>query len=158
MPETFSPLIPLGALRRPTAPVTPIRHRGAKAEVREPRPETVARLRRYAQHYAQKMGITTHPDREVTEAVLLGLAHHVESLGRPLCPCRFYADPAAELRENQWICACDDMRQYKYCHCLLFTNEEGLPITEHLPDDHDGRSTYGLVKDPHPELGRHRPR
>jgi len=25
------------------------------------------------------------------------------------------------------------MQIYKYCHCLLFVNAEGLPITEYLP-------------------------
>jgi ferredoxin-thioredoxin reductase catalytic chain len=46
------------------------------------------------------------------------------------------------------------MQMYKYCHCLLFLNEEGVPITEYLPEDHEGRQVYGLVKDPHPEKGR----
>jgi len=36
----------------------------------------------------------------------------------------------------------------------LFVNPEGLPITEYLPEDHEGRQIYGLVKDPHPEKGR----
>ena len=31
---------------------------------------------------------------------------------------------------------------------------EGLPITEHLPEGHEGREIYGLVKDPHPDKGR----
>ena len=31
---------------------------------------------------------------------------------------------------------------------------EGLPITEYLPEDHIGRETYGLVKDPTPDKGR----
>ncbi|MGE3540912.1 MAG: hypothetical protein AB7N91_26190 [Candidatus Tectimicrobiota bacterium] len=29
-----------------------------------------------------------------------------------------------------------------------------MPITEYLPEDHEGREIYGLVKDPHPEKGR----
>jgi ferredoxin-thioredoxin reductase catalytic chain len=33
-------------------------------------------------------------------------------------------------------------------------NPEGLPITEYLPEDHEGRQVYGVVKDPHPEKGR----
>src|SRR5438552_1559382 len=57
-------------------------------------------------------------------------------------------------RLRRWICACDEMQIYKYCHCLLFVNPEGLPITEYLPDDHEGRQIYGLVQDPHPEKGR----
>jgi len=37
---------------------------------------------------------------------------------------------------------------------MLFTNEEGLPITEYLPEEHEGRRAYGLVKDPTPDKGR----
>lgn len=40
------------------------------------------------------------------------------------------------------------------CHCLLFVNSDGQPITEYLPEDHEGRRSYGLVKDPTPEKGR----
>jgi ferredoxin-thioredoxin reductase catalytic chain len=29
-----------------------------------------------------------------------------------------------------------------------------LPITEYLPEDHEGREIYGLVKDPTPDKGR----
>ena len=32
--------------------------------------------------------------------------------------------------------------------------EGGLPITEHLPEDHEGRAIYGEVKDPTPDKGR----
>ena len=28
------------------------------------------------------------------------------------------------------------------------------PITEHLPEDHEGREIYGLIKDPDPSKGR----
>ena len=31
---------------------------------------------------------------------------------------------------------------------------EGLPITEYLPEGHEGREIYGLIKDPHPDKGR----
>ena len=43
------------------------------------------------------------------------------------------------------------MQIYKYCHCLLFVTPEGLPITEYLPEAHEDRQIYGLVKDPVPE-------
>lgn len=33
-------------------------------------------------------------------------------------------------------------------------NEEGLPITEYLPEDHEGREIYGLVTNPTPDKGR----
>jgi ferredoxin-thioredoxin reductase catalytic chain len=118
------------------------------------KPETMERMRKFVAKFCEKSGTTTHPDAEVTEAVVRGLAHHVETLGKPLCPCRFYPDKAEEVKHRTWICACDDMQIYKYCHCLLFVNSEGLPITEYLPEGHDGLACYGLVKDPTPDKGR----
>lgn len=119
-----------------------------------PSEKAVARMRKFVASYCEKSGTTTHPDREVTDAVVLGLASHSETLGRPLCPCRFYPDKNEEIKHRTWICACDDMQIYKYCHCLLFVGPEGLPITEYLPEDHEGRKIYGDVKDPNPEKGR----
>jgi ferredoxin-thioredoxin reductase catalytic chain len=116
--------------------------------------ESKARIANFVTKYCAKSGTTTHPDPAVTEAVVLGLAHHHETLGKPLCPCRFYPDKIEEIKHRTWICACEDMQIYKYCHCLLFVTIEGLPITEHLPEDHEGRVTYGLVADPTPEQGR----
>jgi len=120
----------------------------------EVKPETLQRMRKFVEKYCEKSGTTTHPDKEITEAVVLGLAYHHDTLGKPLCPCRFYPDKQEEIKHRTWICACDDMQIYKYCHCLLFVNEQGLPITEYLPEDHEGRKTYGLVKDPTPDKGR----
>ncbi len=37
---------------------------------------------------------------------------------------------------------------------MLFCNSEGLPITEHLPEGHEGREIYGIVEDPDPDKGR----
>jgi ferredoxin-thioredoxin reductase catalytic chain len=116
--------------------------------------ESLQRLRRFVEKYCEKSGTSTHPDKDVTEAVVRGLAHHMDTLGKPLCPCRFYPDKKEEATHRTWICACDDMQIYKYCHCLLFVDAQGLPITEYLPQDHDGRKTYGLVKDPTPDKGR----
>jgi ferredoxin-thioredoxin reductase catalytic chain len=116
--------------------------------------ETLQRMRNFVEKYCAKSGTTTHPDKEVTEAVVLGLAHHAETLGKPLCPCRFYPDKKEEVTHRTWICACDDMQIYKYCHCMLFVNKDGMPITEYLPEDHEGRKTYGLVPDPTPDKGR----
>lgn len=116
--------------------------------------QAVQRMRKFVEKFCEKSGTTTHPDQEVTEAVIQGLAVHYETLGKPLCPCRFYPDKAEEIKHRTWICACDDMQIYKYCHCLLFVNSEGLPITEYLPEDHDGRKAYGFVPDPTPEKGR----
>ena len=116
--------------------------------------ESLQRLRRFVEKYCEKSGTSTHPDKDVTEAVVRGLAHNMDTLGKPLCPCRFYPDKKEEARHRTWICACDDMQIYKYCHCLLFVDAEGRPITEYLPEDHEGRKTYGVVKDPTPEQGR----
>jgi ferredoxin-thioredoxin reductase catalytic chain len=119
-----------------------------------PTTEGVERMRRFADHYAAKTGTALHPDTEVTELVLLGLARNRVELGRPLCPCRFYADKRKEAQHRTWLCACDDMKRFKYCHCLLFVRPDGLPITEHLPEGHEGRTAWGTVDDPTPEAGR----
>ena len=120
----------------------------------EPSEKSMEKMRRFVGNYCQKSGTVTHPDAEVTEAVIKGLASHSETLGRPLCPCRFYPDKKQEITHRTWICACDDMQIYKYCHCLLFVNADGLPITEYLPEDHEGRAMYGVVRDPTPDKGR----
>lgn len=120
----------------------------------QPAQAHVDKMWAYARKFAEKSGTSLHPDRSVTEAVVLGLARHIELVGRPLCPCNFYPDPQEEARQRRWICACEEMQTYKYCHCLLFVTPEGLPITEHLPEDHEGRQAYGLVKDPQPDKGR----
>ena len=120
----------------------------------KPGEEAIQRMRKFVEKYCEKSGTTTHPDADVTEAVVLGLASNHETLGKPLCPCRFYPDKTEEIKHRTWICACDDMQIYKYCHCLLFVNSQGLPITEYLPADHEGRKAYGEVKDPTPDKGR----
>jgi ferredoxin-thioredoxin reductase catalytic chain len=120
----------------------------------KPSDAAVVRMKKFVQKYCEKSGTSTHPDAEVTDSVVLGLAKHVDELGRPLCPCRFYPDKQAEAEHRTWICACDDMQIYKYCHCLLFVREDGMPITEYLPDDHEGRQAYGVVTDPTPDKGR----
>jgi ferredoxin-thioredoxin reductase catalytic chain len=122
----------------------------------EPSATSLARIRKYVDKYRDKTGMAAHPVAEVGDAVVKGLALNLDLLGKPLCPCNFYPDKQAELDEHgrRWVCACDEMKQFKYCHCLLFVTPEGLPITEYLPEDHDGRQTYGLVQDPTPDRGR----
>ncbi len=120
----------------------------------QPSQKSLDRINKFVKTYCEKSGTTTHPEAEVLEAVVLGLAANLDELGKPLCPCRFYKDKKEEATHRTWICACDDMQIYKYCHCLLFVNAEGLPITEYLPQDHVGRQSYGEVKDPTPDKGR----
>src|SRR5262249_45348898 len=88
----------------------------------KPSEAAIQKMRKFVEKYCEKSGTTTHPDHEVTEVVILGLASHHETLGKPLCPCRFYPDKNEEIKHRTWICACDDMQIYKYCHCLLFVN------------------------------------
>ena len=120
----------------------------------QPSEKNILKMRNFVEKYCEKSGTTTHPVEGVAEAVILGLAKYSDELGRPLCPCRFYPDKDEEIKHRTWICACDDMQIYKYCHCLLFVNAEGLPITEYLPAEHEGRAIYGEVKDPTPDKGR----
>jgi ferredoxin-thioredoxin reductase catalytic chain len=133
----------------------------------DPKRESIQKMWNYAEKFAEKSGTHLHPDRFITEGVVLGLASNIDNYGRPLCPCNFYptkdengTGPRActsreeEVKRRTWICACDEMQIYKYCHCLLFVNEEGLPITEYLPEDHEGREIYGDIKDPTPDKGR----
>ena len=111
-------------------------------------------MERLVTTFCEKTGTVRHPEPGITDAVVNGLAKNVDTLGRPLCPCRYYPNKTEEIKHRTWICPCDDMNIYKYCHCLLFVTPEGLPITEYLPEAHEGRTSYGLVKDPTPEKGR----
>jgi ferredoxin-thioredoxin reductase catalytic chain len=120
-----------------------------------PSEKSMQRMRKYCEKYWEKTGTSPHPNTEVMESVVKGLASNIDELGRPLCPCNFYPDKKAELeRSREWVCACDEMKIYKYCHCLLFVTPEGMPITEYLPEDSEGRQMYGLIKDPTPDQGR----
>ncbi len=122
--------------------------------MKQPSEESMKRVKNLVKGFTQKSGTSTHPDPQVTEGVELGLAHHMDTIGKPLCPCRFYPNKQEEVKHRTWICPCDDMQIYKYCHCLLFVTPEGQPITEHLPEGHEGRQAYGQVADPTPDKGR----
>ena len=119
-----------------------------------PSEKSLKRMDKLVESFTKKSGTWTHPDKVVTDAVVQGLATHLDELGKPLCPCRFYPDKQEEVKHRTWICPCDDMHIYKYCHCLLFVDEKGQPITEYLPENHDGRQIYGIVTDPTPDQGR----
>lgn len=120
----------------------------------QPTKESLDKMWKFVKGFAEKSGTTFHQNPAVTEAVVNGLAAHVDELGKPLCPCNFYPDKQAEAKLRRWICACDEMQLYKYCHCLLFVREDGMPITEYLPEDHEGRQAYGLITDPTSDKGR----
>jgi len=116
---------------------------------------TFDKMKKYVEKYWKKTGTAPHPDESVSLTVIQGLADNMDEVGRPLCPCMAYPDKKKEVEESRrWICACDEMKQYKFCHCLLFVTPEGQPITEYLPEDHYAREAYGIVKDPTPDKGR----
>lgn len=115
---------------------------------------SVKKIELYVTKYREKSGTCGHSDASVTEGIVLGLAQNLDEVGRPLCPCNFYPNKKEAIQSREWLCACDEMKKYKYCHCLLFVTPTGLPITEYLPEDHYGRETYGVVVDPTPEKGR----
>jgi ferredoxin-thioredoxin reductase catalytic chain len=119
-----------------------------------PTEKSQKRVEKLIDAYTSKSGTCAHPDHDTMHSVLMGLASNLDETGRPLCPCRFYPDKTEEIKHRTWICPCEDMQIYKYCHCLLFVTEEGLPITEYLPNGHEGRDIYGIVKDPTPDKGR----
>lgn len=121
----------------------------------EPTDKSLKKMEAYVAKYREKTGTTAHPDSAIPEGVIKGLAVNMDEVGRPLCPCNFYPNKKAEVeRSREWLCACDEMKRYKFCHCLLFVTPEGLPITEYLPEDHYARETYGVVNDPTPGKGR----
>ncbi len=82
----------------------------------QPSEKALSKMRNFVKKYCEKSGTVTHPDPMVSDAVIVGLAKHVDDLGRPLCPCRFYPDKQEETKYRTWMCACDDMQIYKYCH------------------------------------------
>src|SRR5262249_19306828 len=144
----------LEGLWPPPIPVTRWHRPGGSSMKDGPSTEEVVRVRHFAEHYTRKTARASPPEPGVTGAVLQGLARHGAELGRPLCPCRFYPDKREEVQRRPWLCACDDMKRFKYCHCLLFVRPDGLPITEHLPEGHPGRAAWGVVADPSSGSGR----
>ena len=113
-----------------------------------PKAETVERIRNYSEKYRRKTGLCKSTVDGVAEAVIMGLAKNLDDLKKPLCPCNYYPDKVAEAKNRYWICPCEEMRKYKYCHCMLYVAEDNMPVTEYLPEDHEGRQMYGLHKDP----------
>ena len=79
-------------------------------------PDNLKKMWNFVERFAAKSGSYLHPQREITEFLVIGLAKHIEEVGRPLCPCNFYDDKAAEGKSSTWICACEEMQKYKYCH------------------------------------------
>ena len=57
-----------------------------------PSEEAIAKARKLVEKFSAKSGTTTHPDKEVTAERGPGTGRKYDTLGKPLCPCRFYPD------------------------------------------------------------------
>jgi ferredoxin-thioredoxin reductase catalytic chain len=79
-------------------------------------PASLEKMRKFVENFARKSGSYLHPQREVTDYLVIGLAKHIDEVGRPLCPCNFYEDKAQEAKSSTWVCPCEEMQKYKYCH------------------------------------------
>jgi len=76
----------------------------------------MAKMWKFVENFANKSGTSLHPQREITEFLVIGLAKNIEEVGRPLCPCNFYADKVDEATRSTWSCPCEEMQKWKYCH------------------------------------------
>lgn len=74
--------------------------------------------------YLKNTGTTLCSDKSIPAVVIKGLAEHKVNLGAPLCPCRFYDDKEAEVKDGYWNCPCVPMRERHECHCMLFLTED----------------------------------
>lgn len=82
--------------------------------------KTLEAMKNFAEQYAKRTDTYFCADPSVTAVVIQGLAEHKEELGSPLCPCRYYEDKEAEVKQTFWNCPCVPMRERKECHCMLF--------------------------------------
>jgi len=78
--------------------------------------KNIDKMWKFVENFSKKSGSYLHPQRDLTEFLVIGLAKHIDELGRPLCPCNFYVDKVEEAKSSEWICACEEMQKYKYCH------------------------------------------
>ena len=79
-------------------------------------PANLEKMRRFVERFAKKSGSYLHPQPEITDYLVIGLAKNIDEVGRPMCPCNFYEDKAEEAKSSEWSCPCEEMQKYKYCH------------------------------------------
>ena len=79
-------------------------------------PKNMRKMEKFVQNFSNKSGSYLHPQKEITEFLVIGLAKHIDEVGRPLCPCNYYEDKAEEVKSSTWICPCEEMQKWKYCH------------------------------------------
>lgn len=88
-----------------------------------PNDKTIETMRKFSNRYAKTSGTYFCSDLSVASVVVIGLAHHKETLGAPLCPCRHYEDKEKEVKQGYWNCPCVPMRERHECHCMLFLED-----------------------------------
>jgi len=118
----------------------------SRAEL-EPEEKSVGIMQKFSNQYARRTGTYFCSDRSVAAVVIVGLAHHKETLGAPLCPCRHYEDKEREVKNGYWNCPCVPMRERHECHCMLFLKDDDpfasdsqhidLEEVLRLKDEHD---------------------
>ena len=79
-------------------------------------PENIAKMTKFVENFANKSGSYLHPQREITDFLVIGLAKNIDEVGKPLCPCVFFEDEQEEIDKKFWICPCEEMQRWKYCH------------------------------------------
>lgn len=79
-------------------------------------PANVAKMRKFVRSFAERSGSYLPENAEILEYLVVGLAKNIDEVGRPLCPCNFYEDKAAEAKLSTWACPCEEMQRFKYCH------------------------------------------
>ena len=65
-------------------------------------PQNIDKMWKFVTKFAEKSGSYLHPQREITEFLVIGLAKHIDEVGRPLCPCNFYENKAEEAKSSTW--------------------------------------------------------
>lgn len=85
-----------------------------------PSEKSISAMTKFSNQYARNTNTYFCSDPQVASVVVMGLAHHKETLGAPLCPCRHYEDKEKEVKNGYWNCPCAPMRERHECHCMLF--------------------------------------
>lgn len=78
--------------------------------------KNLVKMWKFVEKFAVKSGAPLHPQPEITEFLVIGLAKNIDEVGKPLCPCMFFEDKQAEIEAKVWICPCEEMQRWKYCH------------------------------------------
>lgn len=56
----------------------------------------------FSNKYIANTGTYYCQDKSIPAVVVKGLAEHKVTLGKPLCPCRFYEDKEKEAKDGYW--------------------------------------------------------